>query len=400
MSNATSNIAWIDVETDGLDARGDHLLEIACIVTDSELNILDERGFHALVKYEKHEVDKMRESAALVVREMHDKTGLWGRLWGHTRALPLSEIDARLFKYLRGFGRTGEMPVGGNSVRLDMNFMDQHLPKVASHLSYQMRDVSTVAGLAKAWDPDLPHFQKYSDHTAMVDIKESIRELKHYRETVFRSADEQRVHQRMIAAERELTQGVPELLRRRAAKEAPNAAEALRFMAEVFASGKELPESMLGPVSETRPPLESLPLAARDAYVAEVMRFLSDRGYVITFPKGLDKELAYLSELVVGTKSGELVPLAGFTRERIATALKTAATMLSSAAGVSETDEWCREESCQYRHWRSGSMPTHRRGAGCPQPKSITCPTCHRESFSPDDIREGYCGYCHDWTSR
>ncbi len=190
MTRARSNIAWIDVETDSLDAETGHLLEIACLVTDPELHILDERGFHAVIEYSDEEVAQMRRMAHPVVKEMHDKTGLWDLLRG-AAATPLRRVDEDLLAYLRRFGERGQVPVAGNSVRLDMNFIDKHLPGVSGHLDYHMRDVSTVAGLANDWY-DLPPFVKHNDHTAMVDIRESIRELKHYRELIFKSPNEMR----------------------------------------------------------------------------------------------------------------------------------------------------------------------------------------------------------------
>lgn len=171
------NIAWIDCETTGLTAHKEHLLEIACIVTDRDLNILDEKGYHAVVHYTDVEMFEMMGDATSYVFNMHTETGLWGKLADGT---PLKMIDGNLFKYLRRFGRTGEMPIGGNSVRLDANFMDEHLPRVSGHLSYRLRDVSGLAGFMHDWF-EIPFMEKTSDHTAMTDVKESIREAKYYR---------------------------------------------------------------------------------------------------------------------------------------------------------------------------------------------------------------------------
>lgn len=184
MSFPLGNIVWADVETDGLKTRGGHLLEVAVLVTDPELNILDEDGYEAVVKYPEGTVRLMREAANPFVREMHDKTGLWVECTRKT-AKPLAEIDAGLSKYLREFGRANTMPLAGNSVRLDFNFIEEFLPKTYGHLDYHMIDVSSVAGLAHRWYPDLLRPEKESDHTAMVDIRESIKELRYYREHVF-----------------------------------------------------------------------------------------------------------------------------------------------------------------------------------------------------------------------
>jgi len=185
MSKTLGNIAWMDVETDGLKTRGGHLLEVACLVTDPDLNILDETGYEAVVHYAEPKARLIRGRANPFVQQMHDKTGLWAEL-SRKEAKPLTQIDAELFKYLRQFGRTRTMPLGGNSVRLDFNFVEEFLPKTYGHLDYHMIDVSTVAGLAHRWYPEIERIEKRSDHTAMVDIRESIRELAYYREAVFK----------------------------------------------------------------------------------------------------------------------------------------------------------------------------------------------------------------------
>lgn len=186
MSFNKGNIAWVDCETSGLDANRHYLLEIAVIVTDAELNILDEVGFHAIRHFNKIKAQAIKEATTPYVQEMHTKTGLWDKLVTGTY---IWEIDGDLVRYLKRFGEPNTMPVAGNSVRLDMNFMDAELPLTAAFLDYHMRDVSTVAGLASDWY-NLPWFEKTSDHTAMTDIRESIRELKHYREAIFRPVSE------------------------------------------------------------------------------------------------------------------------------------------------------------------------------------------------------------------
>ena len=179
-----STMTWIDVETNGLDAHANHLLEVACLVTDEELNVLDEMGFQAVIYYPSREADALYESANEHVRKMHADTGLWDKLGD---GIPLAKVDEQLLAYVAQFSAPRTSPVAGNSVRLDMNFMDAYLPHTASHLDYHMRDVSTIAGLASAWY-DLPRYEKASDHTAMTDIRESIRELRHYRELIFRES--------------------------------------------------------------------------------------------------------------------------------------------------------------------------------------------------------------------
>lgn len=169
-------ITWIDVETTGLDAGTNLLLEIAVIVTDGNLTPLDKEGFHAYVRPERPDA---RDLAVPYVQEMHDKTGLWDKIYAHGETR--TSIDYSLAAYLRQFSQPMTSPIGGNSVRLDANFIDVHLPQVAAHLSYRLIDVSTVRALEEMWWRT-PPLEKSSDHTAMTDIRESIRELQYYRD--------------------------------------------------------------------------------------------------------------------------------------------------------------------------------------------------------------------------
>lgn len=184
MTETAPNIGFGDLETTGLIASDHHVLEVAFIVTDSDLNVLDTFGFHRVVGYSPDEVRSLWAESDTFVRNMHEVTGLWDKL---PHGAPLRDVDEDLREYLSGFGDEARtMPVGGNSNRLDMNFMDVHLPLTAGFLSYRARDVSQLAGFVHDWYPDEPWFEKASDHTAMTDITECIREVKHYREVLKR----------------------------------------------------------------------------------------------------------------------------------------------------------------------------------------------------------------------
>ena len=168
---------WVDVETSGLVAHQHLLLEVACLVTDLNLNLLDETGFQAKILHRRQTLVSARERADDVVRDMHDRSGLWDACADPTQATPLPEVDAALHTYIRGLNpevRTGR--IAGNSVRLDLNFLEQHLPKTAGHMVYRMMDVSSLAGAARWW-AGAPTFEKKYAHTAMSDIRESIAEL-------------------------------------------------------------------------------------------------------------------------------------------------------------------------------------------------------------------------------
>lgn len=175
-------IAWVDVETDGLKAHRKSLLEIACIITDTDLNILDDQGFEEVVLHSPDRVEQMKAETDQFVLDMHTTSGLWDKLPYGT---PVSEVDLRLFDYIRHFApETRQARLAGNSVRLDLNFVDEWLPKTYSHLHYRFIDVTTVATLANWWN-NVEVFHKVKAHTAMSDIRESIAELKYLREHSF-----------------------------------------------------------------------------------------------------------------------------------------------------------------------------------------------------------------------
>lgn len=175
-------IVWIDVETTGLTAHKEQLLEIAVLVTDLDLNLLDETGYQATIAYTPQQAAAMREQAGEYVREMHDRSGLWTTIADPERSVAKDVVEASALAYIRRLvpeKRTAR--IGGNSVRLDLNFLDEHLPAITEHLHYRMVDVSTVTGLAHWWK-GVPAFDKAGSHTAMADIRESIAELAYLRE--------------------------------------------------------------------------------------------------------------------------------------------------------------------------------------------------------------------------
>lgn len=182
MNTTGEIIAWIDCETTGLHAHlGDRLLEVACFITNYNLDLLDDRGFHAIVKYSPSEVLEMQRTTDPYVIDMHHKSGLWDKLSDGT---PLGEVDRGLHAYISNFAETPRTArIGGNSIRLDLNFIDEYLPAVSNHLHYRTIDVSVLAKLAKAWNgyEAPPHVSK---HEARSDILDSINQLKNLRHVI------------------------------------------------------------------------------------------------------------------------------------------------------------------------------------------------------------------------
>lgn len=178
----TPSITWLDAETTGLNAAEEFLLEVACIVTDSDLNVLDVQGYSTAVYYPEPVAQLLREKAIPIVKDMHDNTGLWDRL---PTGKMLSTVDAELTSYISQFApepRTSWL--GGNSIFLDRDFLRSFLPGVYGHLHYRSVDVTSIAGPADWWYGE--SFPKEKKHDAFSDILESIEELKHLRRTVFK----------------------------------------------------------------------------------------------------------------------------------------------------------------------------------------------------------------------
>ena len=176
----TDRLVWIDCEMTGLDLARDALVEIACIVTDGELNALDD-GIDVVIKPPAEALDSMHE----VVREMHTSSGLLGEL---ASGLTLAEAQDLVLGYVRGHvPESRKVPLCGNSIATDRSFLARDMPELDTFLHYRMVDVSSIKELARRWYPRA-YFaspEKHGGHRALADIRESIRELRYYRGAVF-----------------------------------------------------------------------------------------------------------------------------------------------------------------------------------------------------------------------
>lgn len=177
----TDRLVWIDCEMTGLDLSSDALVEIACIVTDGELNTLDD-GIDVLIKPPAQALDDMTD----VVREMHTASGLLTEL---DDGLTLAEAQDLVLSYVRQHvgQESRKIPLCGNSIATDRTFLARDMHELDDFLHYRMVDVSSIKELARRWYPKA-YFaspEKRGGHRALADIKESIRELRYYREAVF-----------------------------------------------------------------------------------------------------------------------------------------------------------------------------------------------------------------------
>lgn len=172
---------WIDLEMTGLDAQYDVILQAALVLTDKDLTPLEEYG--CVVWQPEPELQKMKP----FVREMHEKNGLVERVRKST--LDLAAAEAQLLERVAGWCTYGAT-LCGNSIGFDKRFIDHYMPGLARYLGYRVLDVSSIKVLARAWYGESSVFQKsqVGAHDAVVDIHNSIAELQHYRNTVFRSA--------------------------------------------------------------------------------------------------------------------------------------------------------------------------------------------------------------------
>ncbi|TLP56369.1 oligoribonuclease [Microbispora triticiradicis] len=176
----TDPLVWIDCEMTGLDLGRDALVEVACIVTDGELNQLDE-GVDVVIKPPAEALEQMSD----VVREMHTASGLLRAL---STGVTLAEAEAVVLGYIRShIPEAKRAPLCGNSIATDRAFIARDMPLVDGHLHYRMIDVSSIKELARRWYPRV-YFaspEKQGGHRALADITESIRELRYYRAAVF-----------------------------------------------------------------------------------------------------------------------------------------------------------------------------------------------------------------------
>lgn len=164
----------------GLDLHADALVEVAALVTDSELNILGD-GVDVVIRPPQEALAQMRD----IVRQMHTSSGLLAEL---DAGVPLAEAERITLDYIRAWvPDVRKAPLAGNSVATDRGFLARDMPRLESHLHYRIIDVSSIKELARRWYPRA-YFaspEKTGNHRALADIRESIQELKYYRAAVF-----------------------------------------------------------------------------------------------------------------------------------------------------------------------------------------------------------------------
>jgi oligoribonuclease len=180
MMNLPEYLVWIDCEMTGLNPDTECLVEIAAVVTDFDLNVLDE-GIDLVIKPRAGTVEAMGD----YVRKMHTDSGL---IREFASGIELADAEAQVLEYIKKYIPTAKTsPLAGNTIGTDRMFIAKYMPALDAHLHYRNIDVSTIKELSKRWYPR-SYFQapkKDGGHRALADILESIEELKYYRQTVF-----------------------------------------------------------------------------------------------------------------------------------------------------------------------------------------------------------------------
>jgi oligoribonuclease len=175
MSNEM-NLIWIDLEMTGLDTDNDHIIEIATIVTDSDLNTIAEGPVMAI-----HHSDAIMSAMDEWNTRQHGQSGLTQRVRDSQFDLRAAEVAT--IEFLRKHVPAGKSPMCGNSICQDRRFLAREMPELERFFHYRNLDVSTLKELMKRWRPDLANgFKKGAAHLALDDIRESIGELRYYRD--------------------------------------------------------------------------------------------------------------------------------------------------------------------------------------------------------------------------
>ncbi|OGT22555.1 MAG: oligoribonuclease [Gammaproteobacteria bacterium RIFCSPHIGHO2_02_FULL_42_13] len=175
-----SNLIWLDLEMTGLDIMHDHIIEIATVVTDKDLNMLAEGPVLAI-----HQSEKILAAMDEWNTKQHGKSGLIERI--RQSKVTKARAEKETLAFLEEYVPAGKSPMCGNSICQDRRFLARLMPKLEAFFHYRNLDVSTVKELGKRWYPKIMElYKKQTKHTALSDVYDSIEELKFYREHLFK----------------------------------------------------------------------------------------------------------------------------------------------------------------------------------------------------------------------
>jgi oligoribonuclease len=180
MSQDQNALVWLDMEMTGLDPDKDRIIELAMVITNSQLEVVAESAVWAV-----HQPDAVLDGMDDWNKKTHGKLGLIDRV--KASALAEAEVEAQALDFLKRHVPSGKSPMCGNSICQDRRFMARYMPKLENYFHYRNLDVSTLKELCKRWTPEVAKgVKKGGKHQALADIHESIEELKYYREHFLR----------------------------------------------------------------------------------------------------------------------------------------------------------------------------------------------------------------------
>jgi oligoribonuclease len=179
MTQSTDNLIWLDLEMTGLDTNRDYIIELATVITDSQLRILAEGPMIAI-----HQANEILQAMDEWNAKHHKQSGLIDRV----QQSRVTEGDAQrmTLEFISRYVPPETSPMCGNSICQDRRFLHRFMPELERYFHYRNLDVSTIKELVRRWAPDLKPFDKKSAHLALEDIHESIEELRYYRQHVFK----------------------------------------------------------------------------------------------------------------------------------------------------------------------------------------------------------------------
>jgi oligoribonuclease len=176
MAQSDNHLIWLDMEMTGLDPERERIIEMAMIVTDSNLETVAESPVWVV-----HQSESLLGAMDEWNKGTHGKSGLIERVRAST--FDEASVESAALEFVRGFVARGVTPMCGNSIGQDRRFMVRYMPTLEAWFHYRNIDVSTLKELCRRWKPEVAKgFKKLSAHTALADIRESIEEMKYYRE--------------------------------------------------------------------------------------------------------------------------------------------------------------------------------------------------------------------------
>ncbi|MBD3365989.1 oligoribonuclease [candidate division WWE3 bacterium] len=175
-----SNLVWMDLEMTGLDPFTDRITEIACLITNENLEVIAE-GPEIIIKQEESLFDVTNP----FMKETFFDSGFIEKM--KESSYTEESAEKEILEFIKKHVAEGESPLCGNSIYMDRMFLKNYMKKLDSYLHYRLIDITTTKLLAQRWFPEIPKFEKKKNHRALEDIKESIAELEYYRKNIFRA---------------------------------------------------------------------------------------------------------------------------------------------------------------------------------------------------------------------